>query len=146
MRKIIWIVAVTVFWFFSAVVLEAQTVDQRSYDNENYKKIVFEIDYGSIRPYKTVEVPLVKGKTVLELLKTVATVKTLRVGKFVFVVSIDGIEGKRGEMAWYYSVDDKSPVELAYSKILNGTERVKWSYKKDVCSWKVDGKLNPLKE
>jgi hypothetical protein len=147
MWKIIRIVTAAVFCFFSVIVLEAQEENQDSYVNGNNKKIVVEIDYGNIRPNRTVEVPLVKGKTILELLQTAAEVKTHTAGMYVFVTSIDGVKGKRGEMAWYYTVDDKSPEKLAYSKTLNGMEqRVKWSYKKDVCSCKVDGKLNPLKK
>jgi hypothetical protein len=93
-----------------------------------------------------VDAPWVKNRTVLEVLQAVATVKTHPVGQYVFVAAIDGIEGKRGEMAWYYTLDGKSADELAYSKVLNGTERIRWVYKKDVCSWKVDGKPNSLKE
>ena len=43
-------------------------------------------------------------------------------------------------------MNGKSPGELAYSKVLDGTERIKWTYKKDVCSWKVDGNSNLPKE
>lgn len=92
------------------------------------------------------EVPSIKGKTVLEVLQAVAIVETDPVDQYVFVTAIDGVKGKRGEMAWYYTVDDKTLGELAYSKVLNGTERVKWSYKKDVCSRKVDGNPSPAKE
>jgi hypothetical protein len=83
---------------------------------------------------------------VLEALQTVAAVETHPVGKYVFVTSIDGVKGTRGETAWHYTVDGESPGELAYSKVLAGTEHVTWVYKKDVCSWKVDNKPNPLKE
>ncbi|MFA4888163.1 MAG: DUF4430 domain-containing protein [Candidatus Omnitrophota bacterium] len=146
MEKIIRIIAVAVFCIFSAVTLEARAEKQGSYVNENNKKIVMEIDYGGTQPSRTVEVSLAKGKTVLEVLQTVATVETHPVGQYVFVTSIDGVTGKRGEMAWYYTVDDKSPGELAYSKVIDGTQRVKWTYKKDVCSWKVDDKLKPPEE
>lgn len=128
------------FCILSIIKLDARTEIQVSSINENNKKIVVEIDYGNNMLPRKVEIPLIKGKTALELLQAVASVKTQRIGNFVFVVSIDGIEGKRGEMAWYYLVDDKSPGELPNSKILNGTERIKWSFKKDVCSGKVDGK------
>ena len=146
MGKIIRIIAVAVFCISSAVTLEALAEKQGLYVNENNKKIVVEIDYGNLRPPRTAEVSSVKGKTVLEVLQTVAIVETHPVGMYVFVTSIDGVEGKRGETAWYYTVDDKSPGELAYSKVLNGRERVKWVYKKDVCSWKIDGKPNLPKE
>jgi len=146
MKKIFRIITMAVFCVSSAVALEARTKDQGAYINEKNNKIVVEIDYGNIQSSRTADVPAVKGKTALEVLQTVATVETQPVGQNVIVTSIDGVKGKRGEMAWYYTVDDKAPGELAYSKVLNGTEHVKWSYKKDVCSWKVDGKPNPAKE
>jgi hypothetical protein len=145
MKTIIRIIAVAVFYLLSVGILSSWAENQGLSGNENNKKIVVEIDYGGIQPSRTVEVSSTKGKTALEILQTVATVETHPVGKYVFVTSIDGVEGKRGETAWYYTVDDKSPGELAYTKVLNGTERIKWTYKKDVCSRKVDGKPNPPK-
>lgn len=142
MRKKAGIIAAVVFCVFSAVTFTARAENQGLSVNDGSKKIVVEIDYGGIQPLRTVEVPLVRGKTVLEVLQTVAAVETHPVGQYVFVTSIDGVSGKRGEMAWYYTVNDKSPGELAYSKVIDGTQRLKWTYKKDVCSEKVDGKLN----
>jgi hypothetical protein len=146
MKTIVRIIAVAVFYLLSVGILSSWAENQGLSGNENNKKIVVEIDYGGIQPSRTVEVSSTKGKTALEILQTVATVETHPVGKYVFVTSIDGVAGKRGETAWYYTVDGDSPGELAYSKALNGTERIKWTYKKDVCSWKVDNKPNPLKE
>nr|MBP7163657.1 DUF4430 domain-containing protein [Candidatus Omnitrophota bacterium] len=98
-------------------------------DKASVKKIIVEIDYGStVCPARVVEVPLVKTQTVLELLERVATVETHPVGEYVFVTKIDGVAGERGKTAWYYTIDGKSPKELAYSKILNDAQRVKWSY------------------
>jgi len=146
MGPILRIIAVVVFCISSLVALEAQAENQGSYVNETNKKIVVEIDYGNARPSRITEVPSLKGKTVLELLQMVAIVETHPVEQYVFVTSIDGVKGKRGETAWYYTVDGKSPGELAYSKVLDDTERVKWAYKKDICSWKVDDKLNSSHE
>lgn len=136
------IIAVVVLYILSIFAFTVQAENQKASVSDKGKKITIEIDYGSVRPSRTVEIPLVKGKTALEVLQTVAVVETHPVGQYVFVTSIDGIAGKRGEMAWYYTVDGKSPKELAYSKVINGTEHIKWTYKKDVCSWRVDGKLN----
>lgn len=116
-------------------------------DEVNVKKITVEIDYGSpVRPVRVVEVPLVKGETVLELLEHVAAVETHPAGQYVFVTSIDGVEGKRGETAWYYKIDGQSSKELAYSKTLNEEKNIKWTYQKDHCSWKVDGTPEPKEE
>ena len=100
--------------------------------------IVVEIDYGGVRPSRTVEVPRVQDRTALEVLESVAKVKTDTVAGYVFVVSIDGVEGKRGDKAWYYMVDGKEADKLASSNILNDADLMKWEYKKDTCSEKVD--------
>lgn len=146
MRRRIEIVAAVVFCILLAIAFATQAENRKASVNESVGKVTLEIDYGSVRPSRTVEVPQVKGKTALEVLQTVAVVETHPVGQYVFVTSIDGIAGKRGEMAWYYTVDGKSSGELAYSKVVDGAQRMKWTYKKDVCSWKVDGKRNPQKE
>ena len=100
--------------------------------------IVVEIDYGGVRPSRTVEVPRVQDRTALEVLESVAKVKTDTVAGYVFVVSIDGVEGKRGDKAWYYMVDGKEADKLASSNLLNDADLMKWEYKKDTCSEKVD--------
>jgi hypothetical protein len=103
------------------------------------KKISIEIDYGIHRPGRTIEVNIPKDRTVLQLLQTIADVKTHPVENFVFVTAIDGIEGKRGEMAWYYEIDDQPAKELAFTnKLSNIEKKIKWIYKTDVCSRKVD--------
>jgi hypothetical protein len=145
MRRKTEIIAAIIVFILSTVTFVAWAENQGASVNEGSKKVVVEIDYDSVRPSRTVEVSFIKGKTVLEILQTVATVETHPVGQYVFVTSIDGIEGKRGKMAWYYTIDGKSPRELAYSKIVDGAQHIKWTYMKDVCSEKVDGKLNPQK-
>lgn len=135
MARITRIIAMVILCITSVITLESWANNQ-TLDSE---KIIVEIDYGSIRLSRTAEAIWVKDMTVLEILQTVATVETHPVNQYVFVISIDGVEGKRGEMAWYYTVDGKSAGELAYSKILNNAGNIKWIYKKDVCSLKVDG-------
>jgi hypothetical protein len=107
---------------------------------------VVEIDYGGVKEPRKVEVPLVRGKTALAVLQSMAVVKTRPVGPYIFVVAIDEVEGRRGETAWYYEVDGKSPGELAYTKVLEGTKRIRWMYKKDVCSAKVEEKPGKTQE
>lgn len=103
-------------------------------------RVSMEIDYAGRLPSRNAEIVLPKGTTVLSTLQAAAEVKTCPIGGYVFVVSIDGVEGARGENAWYYTIDGKNPGELAYSKIIEGPAQIKWSYQKDVCSWKVDNK------
>ncbi|MCK9264147.1 MAG: hypothetical protein WDA72_10495 [Desulfomonilia bacterium] len=125
----------------ATLAVQARATDLNTIPGEGRKELVVTIDYGKSKPARTLHVPLIKGKTVLETLQTAAAVETHSVGPFVFVIAINGIEGKRGEMAWYYTIDGKRVGELAYTKVLDGTEgSMQWTYTKDVCSWTVDGK------
>jgi len=138
MVRIVKLIVVVVLCIASITALESRADNQTSHMNDDSKSIVVEIDYGDLRPSRTVEASWVKDRTILEVLQTVATVETHPVGQYVFVVSIDGVKSKRGEMAWYYTVDGESADKLAYSNVLDGMEHIRWVYKKDVCSGKVD--------
>lgn len=110
-------------------------------NNQSPKNIIVEINYGDAQPARTVETPLAEDRSILEILQAVAVVETHPVGGYVFVTSIDGVKGRRGEMAWYYAVDGKSADKLAYSNIPDSNVRyIQWTYKKDTCSEKADGK------
>jgi hypothetical protein len=115
-------------------------------ENDGARKIVIEIEYGKNHEPRTVEVLLEKSQTVLELLQKVSTVETHPAGKYVFVTAIDEVAGKRGETAWYYTIDGESPKEVAYSKVIDKESHIKWTYKKDVCSWQVDGVSETIKK
>lgn len=105
------------------------------------KKINVVIEYGNGQPARTVAAAVTPGQTVLGVLQTVATVETHPVDQYVFVTAIDGIQGKRGEMAWYYTVDGSNADKLAAVKVVaEQTEQITWTYRKDVCSCKVDKK------
>ena len=138
MGRIVKLIVVAALCILPVTTLELWADNQTSHVNGDSKNIVVEIDYGDVRLPRTVEVSWVKGRSALEVLQTVATVETHPVGQYVFVVSIDGVKGKRGETAWYYTVDGESADKLAYSNVLDDTKRIKWVYKKDVCSGKVD--------
>jgi hypothetical protein len=142
MSRIARLIALVILCISSAVALVSWADEQSSCVGAASKNIVVEIDYGEVRPFRTVEVPRIKGRTALEVLQLAAEVKTHPVGQYVFVISIDGVEGKRGEMAWYYTVDGKSADKLAYSNIVgDNVGHIRWVYKKDVCSRKVDGRI-----
>lgn len=134
MNKIVRLIAVVALCVSSMTILGAD--NQTSAMNTTGENIVVEINYGDIRPSQTFETPRVEDRTVLEVLQTVATVETHPVGQYVMVTSIDGVEGKRGEMAWYYTIDNESADKIAYSKTANDAKHIKWEYKKDVCSKK----------
>lgn len=105
------------------------------------REIVVEIDYGNRQPSRMVEVTLEQGQTVLDLLQKVATVETHPVSQYVFVAAIDGVRGERGQMAWYYTVDDSSAEKLAAVNVLEPEVRqIKWTYRQDICSRTVDNK------
>ncbi|MBC8550452.1 MAG: DUF4430 domain-containing protein [Candidatus Brocadiales bacterium] len=96
------------------------------------------IDYGDARESRGTEAQWQEGVTALEALQSVAEVETHQVGEYVFVTSIDGIKGKRGDKAWYYEINGKHADKLAFARVLNRNENTRWIYKKDVCSPKVD--------
>ncbi len=105
------------------------------------KKINVVIEYGNGQPARTIAAAVAPGQTVLGVLQTVAMVETHPVDQYVFVTAIDGIQGKRGEMAWYYTIDGNKADKLAAAKVVaDNTEQIRWSYQKDVCSCTVDKK------
>ncbi len=106
--------------------------------NKDGKNIVVEIDYGSVRPMRQAQIPCVEGNTALDVLQKAAKVKTHSVRQKIFVSAVDGVEGKRGEMAWYYAINGKPARMLACSNVLKAGDSVRWTYKKDVCSGNVD--------
>ncbi|MEE8587987.1 MAG: DUF4430 domain-containing protein [Sulfurimonadaceae bacterium] len=100
---------------------------------ENKKSITVEIDYGGLRPSRTIKTAYVEGMSALKLLQQVAKVKTHKAGAFVFVKSIDKVKGEAGKMGWFYSVDGVSAKKLAKSYILTDVKAMKWSYKVEAC-------------
>lgn len=138
MNQIVKLAVLVMLCILSVIVVKSFAIDQILSANEANRNVIVEIDYGNIRPPRTVEASFIKNRTVLEILQAVAKVETHPVGQYVFVVSIDGVEGKRGEMAWYYTVDGKSADKLAYLNVLDNANYIKWTYKKDTCSEKVD--------
>lgn len=98
------------------------------------------IDYGNIRQARTVTVSVEEGDTALTALMKAAEVATHPLGEYVFVVAVDHVEGKRGDMAWYYTLDGKPAKNLAFRQPLGAaTKSMAWNYTRDVCSAKVDG-------
>ncbi len=98
------------------------------------RNVTVEIDSGGLHQNREVEIPWKQGITALEVLQSVAKIETKQSDEFIFVNSIDGVEGQRGDMAWYYDINGKRATSLAYKRILNEGDRMRWEYTKDVCS------------
>ncbi len=97
-----------------------------------------QIDYGN-KKLHTFTIPMPKtGLTALEALQHVADISTRPVSNHVFVTSVNGVQGKRGEMGWYYEVNNKPADMLAIRKSLRAGDTARWIYKTDVCSRTVD--------
>ena len=96
------------------------------------------IDYGGVQETRESETQWTEGVTALEVLESIAQVETHQVNDYVFVTSIDGVKGKRGDKAWYYEINGKRADKLAFRRVLNKDDSTKWIYKQDVCSPKVD--------
>jgi len=104
------------------------------------QSITVEIDYGKVKKSKTQIIKVNEKTTALEALQYVAEVHTHPAGNYVFVDVIDGIKGVRGEKGWYYKINGESADKLAIRRQLADGDHVTWSYKKDVCSQKLDNK------
>ena len=102
------------------------------------EKMKVGIDYGSAHETREAETQWTEGVTALEVLQSVAQVETHQVKDYIFVTSIDGVKGKRGDKAWYYEINGKHADKLAFRRVLNKDDSTKWIYKQDVCSPKVD--------
>lgn len=72
--------------------------------------------------------------TALEALQYAKTVETHPVGEYVFVSRIDSAKNIRGEKAWYYKINGKSPAKLAIWIEVEAGDTITWIYKQDVCS------------
>ncbi|MBT3354205.1 MAG: DUF4430 domain-containing protein [Candidatus Scalindua sp.] len=102
------------------------------------EKVKVGIDYGGTRKIRDAETKWTEGVTALEVLESVAQVETHQVKDYIFVTSIDGVKGRRGDKGWYYEINGKRADKLAFRRVLNKDDSTKWIYKKDVCSPKVD--------
>jgi len=101
-------------------------------------KVRVGIDYGGVHHSREAEAQWKEGITALEALQSVARIETHQVNDYVFVTSIDGVIGKRGDKAWYYEINGKRADKLAYERVLNKDEGTRWIHTMDVCSPKVD--------
>mgnify|MGYP001587061634 FL=1 len=98
------------------------------------QNITVEIDYGGLQQSRKVEIAWKQGITVLEALRSVTKIETKQAGEFILVNSIDGVEGKNGDKAWYYDINGKRATSFANKCILTEGDYMKWEYTKDVCS------------
>ncbi|MFA4983942.1 MAG: DUF4430 domain-containing protein [Candidatus Omnitrophota bacterium] len=146
MKKTLQLTSVMAFCVLSLAALNPEAAVSAQRPQNDSPMITLEIDYGGIRPARSVELTRAKNRTVLELLQQAAIVETRPAGKLVFVTSIDGVSGRRGEKAWYYTLEGRPAKELAYSKVSGNAKRITWTYKQDVCSWRVDGGPDPRKK
>ncbi len=124
------IVGILVFLLFTSVT--AHCADPSANPN-----VFLEIDYGGLLETGKFEIPYKQGLTALEALQAVAIVKTHKIGEFTLVTSIDDIESKKGDTAWYYDINGKHATSVANKCILNKGDHICWKYSKDVCTPKA---------
>lgn len=91
------------------------------------------IDYGSLRPARTVAVTYAAGSTALDVLGKAAKVRTKQAGRFIFITAIDGIRSVPQSMGWFYSVDGLSADKTAAANILQNAKTMRWEYRPDHC-------------
>lgn len=98
------------------------------------KHVTIEIDYGGLHQNQKAEVTWKQGITALEILQSVAKVKTQQNAEHVMVTSIDNVEGQVGDKVWYYDINGKRATSFANKCILKEGDYMKWEHTKDVCS------------
>ncbi len=98
------------------------------------QNMTVEIDYGGLQQNREVEIKWKQGVTALEVLQSVAKIKTRKVGELILVTSIDGVEGQTGVKAWYYDINGKRATSVANKCVLSEGDHMRWTYTKDVCS------------
>lgn len=101
--------------------------------------VTVELNYGSGKEIRSVEVTYKDKMTALDALMHAAEITTHPLKEYVFVSAIDGVKSKRGKMAWYYKINGKSTHKLAIEKEIKAGDKISWLYIKDVCSATVDG-------
>lgn len=137
MKKMMFLAAFMPLLFFT---VSCTSVNSKTEDSKGIR-VTVEIDYGGKKPAAKTDVTWDQPRiTALQALQAAAEVKTHPLGKYVFVSSINQVEGKRGDMGWYYKVNGKSCGKLAVWNELEDGDTVTWIYKKDVCSETVDKK------
>ncbi len=105
---------------------------------ENKLDVTVEIDYGQGKNPRKINVTGNSDLTALKALQYVANVETQPREGYVFVTAIDNVNGKRGEMGWYYKINNQPAKKLAIDNKLKNGDIITWTYKEDVCSEKVD--------
>ncbi|MDH5465622.1 MAG: DUF4430 domain-containing protein [Thiovulaceae bacterium] len=95
--------------------------------------IMLTIDYAQKKPTKKIKVPFTSGMTALELLQRASKVRTKKVGKYIFVKSIDEIKSHPGKMGWFYFIDGQRASKVASEYVLKEVETMKWSFQVDHC-------------
>lgn len=98
------------------------------------KHVTIEIDYEGLHQNQKAEVTWKQGITALEILQSVAKVKTQQKDEHYMVTSIDNVEGQIDGKVWYYDINGKRATSFANKCILKEGDHMKWEYTKDVCS------------
>lgn len=98
------------------------------------QNVTVEIDYGGLQQSRKVEITWKQGITALEALQSAAKIETKQSCEFIFVNSIDSVEGRSGAMAWYYDINGKRATSFANKCILSEGDYMRWEYTKDVCT------------
>lgn len=87
------------------------------------------IDYADKKPLEIIEVEFTQGMTALELLQRAAKTSTKKVGKYIFVSSINEVKSHSKNMGWFYEIDGVGAKKMASDNILKEVKKVKWTFK-----------------
>ena len=107
---------------------------------EQTKFVTVELDYGGIKTNESMQVKWYKGMTAMTALQKCATIESYPVKEYIFVTTINGVRTNKGIKAWYYTVNGESIHKLAFRYYAKPNDTIRWIYKEDVCSGKIDNK------
>ena len=102
------------------------------------EKVTVELDFGDKKANETFQIAWHEGMTALTALQSVATVETQSFQNHIIVIAINNIRAERGEMAWYYTVNNEIAKELPARNRINAGDAVRWMFIEDVCSRTID--------
>lgn len=124
-----------------SVMMLSFNVEQRHQEVQSFVYQV-EVDFGLNKEAITKTVNVQRQLTALEALQYAVRIETHPVSKYVFVSCIEDVCNIRGKKAWYYQVNGQSVKTLAINYKLQDKDTLRFIYKTDVCSAKVDKTLN----
>ncbi len=95
--------------------------------------IHLKIDYNGYKPSEEMDLTYEPGTSVLQLLQSAVKVSTKKVGPYLFIRSINGVQSSPKKMGWFYKIDGKKAAKTASNTFLHNETSVSWEFRADHC-------------